>query len=205
MKSLLHILVENLYLLIAGVIGFTSAVLSEPFRHWIWGPKLKVEFIKSGKGFVTDTRLNGIEDAHYVRVKVLNKGRQIAKQCRAYLVNVEKWNNATNKFESTDYCDSLQLACSAQENPEEPYAAYRALDMPKGVPQFIDIVMTIKSHSNYIIKTRMLLNRYKPLFQEHGKFQYTVLVSGDNAKPKSKKVIFNWSGDWDNFEVSAGK
>jgi hypothetical protein len=190
-----------LSLLIAWVLGLISGVLLEPLKHWILGPKLEVKFIEDDKGFITDTKDYGDRDAHYVRVRVLNTGRQIARQCCAYLVKVEKWNESNGEFEPTIYRDSLQLAWSAKANTDENY---RALDLPKDVPQFIDIVSTRKPEIDYEIKTKPHLYRYESLFKEHGKFQYTVLVSGDNAKPKSTKIIFEWSGDWDNFEVTAG-
>lgn len=196
---------DTLSLLIGGAIGFVSAVLApiavEPLRHYFFGPKLKVEFIKGNRDFVTDTKETGGADAHYVRVKVLNTGCQIAKECRAYLVNVEKWNTSTGEFEPTIYCDSLQLAWSARADIKE---ACLPLDMSRDIKQFIDIVSTRSTKSDYEIMTNPLLNRYEPLFKEHGKFRYTVLVSGDNVKPISAKVVFEWSGDWHNFAVSAG-
>jgi hypothetical protein len=198
-------MVDNLSLLIGGAIGFVSAVLApivvEPLKRCFFDPKLKVEFIEGDRGFITDTKENGVTDAHYVRVKVLNTGRQIAKQCRAYLVNFEKWNTSTGEFEPTIYCDSLQLAWSARANTKE---AYLPLDMPRDINQFIDIVSTRRPESDYKIMVYLRLYRYEPLFKEHGKFRYTVLVSGDNVKPVSTKVVFEWSGDWHNFAVRVG-
>jgi hypothetical protein len=162
--------------------------------------KLKVEFKEGDKSFVTDTKESGVTDAHYVRIKVLNKGRQIAKQCRSYLVNVEKWKSKTGKFEPTIYCDSLPLPWSARTNTID----YPALDMPRDINQFIDILSTRSSESDYKIMVQPRLYRYESLFKEHGKFRYTVLVSGDNFKPISAKVVFDWRGDWDNFFVTAG-
>jgi hypothetical protein len=137
--------------------------------------------------------------AHYIRIKIINKRQQIVKKCRAYLVNVEEWDNSINNFKPTIYCDSLQLAWSAQTIP------YRALDIPKKVPHFIDIVSTRQGSSNYKIMTKLRLHRYGPLFRQHGKFRYTVLISGDNVKPKSRRIIFEWSGNWDDFTATAGK
>jgi len=211
--------VDTLSLLIGGAIGFVSAVLApilvEPLRHWVFGPKLKIEFIEGDRGFKTDTKENVIvndpqmsetpihtvTDAYYIRVRVTNTGRQIAKQCRAYLVNVEKWNKSTSKFEPTIYCDSLQLAWSARGTVEE---AYRPLDLPKLINQFVDIVSTRKIEAKYRIETNPKLKRYAKLFKEHGKFRYTVQVSGDNVKPEFVKVIVDWSGNWENFTVNAG-
>ena len=165
-------MVDNLSLLIGGAIGFVSAVLApivvEPLKRCFFDPKLKVEFIEGDRGFITDTKENGVTDAHYVRVKVLNTGRQIAKQCRAYLVNFEKWNTSTGEFEPTIYCDSLQLAWSARANTKE---AYLPLDMPRDINQFIDIVSTRRPKSDYKIMVDPRLYRYEPLFKEDGKFR----------------------------------
>ena len=196
---------DSVSLLIGGAIGFMSAVLApiavEPLKHCVFGPKLKVEFIEGDRSFKTDTKEQAAStgtDAHYVRVKMLNTGRQIAKQCRAYLVNVERWSESTSKFEPTIYCDSLQLAWSARGNE-----AYHPLDVPRDINQFIDVVSTRKPERDYRVETNPQLFRYENLFKEHGKFRYTVRVSGDNVKSVSIKIVFEWSGDWHNFVVSA--
>lgn len=190
--------------LVGGAIGFFSSLLTqiiiEPIKNRIYGPKLEVRFIDGDKAFVTDTKENGVTEAHYVRLRVVNTGRQIAKQCRAYLVNVEKWNTSAGNFEPTIYCDSLQLAWSAQANVQE---AYRPLDMAKEIRQFIDVASTRESENDYRIMTKPHLFRYEPLFKEQGRFRYTVQVSGDNVKPTSAKLIFDWRGHWHNFAVSA--
>ena len=140
-------------------------------------------------------------DAHYIRILVENNGRQIANQCRAYLVNVEKWNDKKNKFEQSIYCDSLQLAWSAQGNNAD---AFRPIDLPPNIKQFIDVFSTAEKQADYDIKLKTRLNRYVNLFQEHGKLRYTVQVSGDNVKPKTTKIIFIWNGKWDDFSVNSG-
>jgi hypothetical protein len=151
---------------------------------------------------MSETPIHTVTDAYYIRVRVTNTGRQIAKQCRAYLVKVEKWNKSTSKFEPTIYCDSLQLAWSARGTTVEE--AYRPLDLPKLINQFVDILSTRKIEAGYKIETNPTLKRYAKLFKEHGKFRYTVQVSGDNVPPVSTKVIFDWNGNWESFAVNAG-
>lgn len=207
---------DTLSLLVGGAIGFISAVVApivlDPLKHLIWGPKLKLQFIENGKEFVTETKENvnvansqqnksyrQVRDAHYVRVLAINEGRQIANQCRPYLVNVEKWNEKSNEFKQTIYCDSLQLAWSAKGNNED---AYRPLDLPPNINQFIDILSTSSTEAEYDIKLNPKLMRYVDLFKEHGKYRYTIQVSGDNIKPITTKIIFSWNGNWNNFSVS---
>jgi hypothetical protein len=201
--------VDSASLLVGGVIGFVSAVVApiilDPLKHFIFGPKLKLKFVEDDKGFVTETKENvfstgQVRDAFYIRVLAVNKGRQIASKCRPYLVNVEKWNETVKKFEPTIYCDSVQLAWSARGSNEE---AYGPLDLPRNINQFIDILSTSSTENEYDIKLKPKLMRYIDLFKEHGKYRYTIQVSGDNIKPITTNIIFIWSGDWNHFSVSA--
>ncbi|MCK4822519.1 hypothetical protein KA005_42535, partial [bacterium] len=91
---------------------------------------------KNSRNETPDVSRNTVTDAHYVRIRITNVGRQIAKQCRAYLVNVEKWVESNNDFEPTVYCDSLQLPWSARGSTEE---AYRPIDLSRDIKQFVDI------------------------------------------------------------------
>lgn len=199
--------------LLVALVAFVAAIAIGPVKHWFYGPKLKLEFIEDNKDYNTDTQVtitkkngDGVDvdvsdvPAHYVRIKVVNEGREIAKQCNAYLTNIEKWNYSANKYEQTDYCDSLMLAWSAR-NIER----FRLLNLPKGIKWFVDVISTNAIDKNeYSVETNIEMNRYIDLFKERGKFQYTVMISGDNVKPASCKIVFTWSGDWDNFDVKNG-
>jgi hypothetical protein len=203
---------DTINLLVGGAIGFISAVLApmviEPIKYLLWGPKLRLQFDERDKSFVTETKENVIDstsnkvrvrDAHYIRILAVNTGRQIANHCRAYLVGIERWDNKSNRFEPTIYCDSLQLAWSAQGNSD----GYRPLDLPPKINQFIDILSTSCGEANYDMKTNPKLMRYVDLFKEYGKYQYTIQVAGDNFKPSIIKIIFVWNGVWNNFSVSS--
>jgi hypothetical protein len=196
-------------LLIGGLIGFISAVfapiLVDILKQWFWGPKLNIVFIENDKAFLTDTKdrmaQNTVIDAHYVRVRLTNVGRQIAKQCRAYLANVEKCMESNDDFEPTIYCDNLQLPWSARGNIKE---AYMPIDLPPGIKQFVDIVSTRREDEKYDIKITPKLYRYEDLFKTPGKYRYTIQVTGDNVKPVSIRVVFDWQGQWDSFKVYNG-
>lgn len=210
---------ESTTLLIGGAIGFASAILApivlEPLRHRLFGPKLSLQFIDDDRACKADTKENvtitnpnvpeGVThaqtDAFYIRVLAVNTGRQTAKQCRAYLINVERFNTDTNGFEETIYSDSIRLAWSARGTSEE---AYLPLDLPPNVKQYVDVVSTRKIETNYKIEIYPGLLRYQELFEEHGKFQFTIQVSGDNVKLATTKVIFEWNGDWENFIARRG-
>jgi len=131
--------------------GFIVAIFAEPLRQLIFRPNLMIEF-RPDDSFVTSTV--GIGDdrrewrQRYIRMRVRNTKRRLAKNCRAYLTNVE-WLAPNGDFERSGYVDSIQLNWSARG--EE---ALSGLDLPKGVNQFVDVITTQEAIPYFIPQTR---------------------------------------------------
>jgi hypothetical protein len=170
--------------LVGAVLGFAAAVFAEPLRHWIYRPKLKLSFDEDPDCRARTPEqaqvqggprpVQSTHEADYIRVKVINTKPSIAKNCRAYLVGVRG---------------------------EE---AYGPLDLPRGIVQFVDIVSTRSVSADFKPEIKPIPYRYFDLFRQHGKFRFTVQVSGENVKPVFIKVVFGWSGIWDQYETSLG-
>jgi len=191
---------------------FFSAILAEHVRRSFFGPKLKLSF-GDGEEYRTLTPEGGeggsAHQAYYVRVKVNNKSSYAAKNCRAFLVNVEKKDDS-GKFKPTLFCDSLRLPWSCSEGEQ-----YSPKDIPKGVNQFLDLVSTrgtiytlvsgidgpVAIHPSYKIEMHPRPYRYEVLFDDVGVHRYTVRVTADGAKSVTVRIIFKWEGDWEKFEV----
>jgi len=215
--------------LVGGVFGFFAAIFAEPIRQWIWGPKLKLSFDE--EGCVTTTQTNEGKWAHTLRIRVVNKGRSIAKDCRAYLVGVQ-----VNSPQSIPYCDSLPLAWSCKGNCKrqfEPLSLpkkvpqcidlllawgnrerqFEPLSLPKKVPQYIDLlsffereVLWYGQECHTIVNVEVFLNRYKDLFTSQirdrkAQTKFTVLVSCDNGKPGKITVEFKAGKAWNDFQA----
>lgn len=194
--------------LVGAVLGFGAAVFAEPLRLWIYRPKLKLAFdespgcrartLEQGQIDGGPVPVYSTHEADYLRVKVINQKPSIAKNCRAYLVAIEQADKQ-GKFKPTLYIDSIPLpwACRAEE-------AYNPLDLPQGIVQFIDVISTRSISPEFRPEIKPFPFRYMELFQQHGKFRFTVQVSGENIEPVFIKVVFDWSGVWDKYEASQG-
>lgn len=175
--------------------GFLIAVVAEPFRQWILKPVLELEFNKDSPDFVTSTPMT-CGNAYYIRVKVNNKKRNVARGCKAYLVNIEK-KQPNGEFGPTIYCDSLQLAWSNRGGN-----AYDGFDLSKGVNPFVDVITTYSDRTDFEPQIfPRTIYRYTPLFNQHGVFRFTIQISAENANPETIKIILDWSGKWDDFVV----
>jgi len=181
------------------ISGFLTAVFAEPLRQWLYRPKLTLSF-GSTSDFITRTPEvggNSQHEAFYIRIKVVNSRSRLAKACRAYLVGVEK-QGADGVFQPTIYCDSIQLAWAVKGDQ-----AYGAVDLPRDVVQFVDVVSTRSISTDFKPEIRPVPMRYIGLFQERGVFRFRVQVSGDGVRPAIRHVILHWDGIWDKFRVIA--
>lgn len=183
------------------VIGFFAAVFTEPVRRWIFRPVISLSFDQS-KDCIAHTPIRdraNVTSGIYFRVRIINEKSNIAKQCRAYLVNVEKLNDQ-GVFERTIYTDSIQLAWSCREGEE-----WKPVDLPKGVTQYIDVISTQRNALNtFKLKVNFFPLRYHELLTEDEKtLRLTVQVAGDGFDPKLIKLKFNWNGQWNNAHMHA--
>lgn len=192
---------------ISWIIPFLSGafvvILAEVAKHILFKPKLNLEF-DEGKGCIADTweiNRNGQKtaDARYIRVKVTNNSRIIAKDCRGYLINIEK-QNKHGKFAPTVYCDSIQLAWSCQGKRNR----YEAVDISKGVNQYLDVITTRNTSREFDPQIMAKPLRYLDLFKETGIFRLIIQASVAGADPKIIKLIFNWKGVWNDFSAKKG-
>lgn len=176
------------------MLGSVTAVFAEPVRQFIFRPKVELGF-SNKDDCITKTPTTGGHNAIYVRVKVTNTKPRLARQCRAYLVNIEL-QNQNGSFVPTIYSDSIQLAWSCRDKGLDP------LDLPRGVSQYIDVVATDEASNDYSPQIAPFPLRYKSLFDPAPKtLRFTIQVAGDNVSPRFTQVVFVWKGRWDTIEA----
>jgi hypothetical protein len=179
--------------------GFAVAVFAEPVRQRLFRPKLSLEF-KEDPRHISDTWENfeGKKNrANYIRIEVTNTSIYAARDCKAYLIDIEK-QDETGKFVSTVYCDSIQLAWSCQGERDR----YGGVDIHKGVRQYIDLVVTREGSNIFYPQTMVIPRRYSGLFKQIGLFRFTVQVSAAGADPIRILLLMRWNGAWNDYEVS---
>lgn len=206
-------------LVIPFITGFFSAVAAEPIRRKIFKPVLALEF-KDQLEFKTltpETMSFGDSQAYYLRIRVNNKSWFTAVNCRAHLVNIELKKDGV--FQPTEFVDTLRLAWSCQPSRQD---AFRAIDIPKSVNQFVDVLSvrprfrtrgntyTFKEelrpgnfYSTFSLETQLKPLRYEKFENSdiEVEYRYTILVTADGADPAFIKLVFKWTKDWEKFDA----
>lgn len=187
--------------LLSFVAGALTAIFAEPIRRRLFRPVLTVEFDSERCVIKTPTFVGGVNSRGYwIRVRVKNTGGgRVAKGCSAYLVNVERQERG--EFVKTIFADSLHLNWSSQI----PNVLTETIEIPRDVTQFADVFSTDESAPNqYQLQTSVVPFYCKDLFDSTPKtLRLTILVTGDEVTPHMTHFVFDWKGQWNNFETRA--
>jgi hypothetical protein len=116
------------------------------------------------------------------------------------LVNVERRNSAADSFEPTRFYDPMQLAWASRPN-----RAFEAIDIPRGVAHFLDILSTrdLQGDQGFKLETEFTPLRELGLGTDPGEYRLTIMVGGDNFSPRTLHLVVRWNGRWDAIEVTA--
>lgn len=187
--------------IITALSGAAIAIFAEPIRQWLFHSNLVLSFDNDeecvSRTFHTSTTLAAKgPGAVYIRIRVKNTRKRMARECRGYLINLEE-KTEKGSFEKTEYCDSVMLHWSCQREETK----YLPIHIPSGVNQFLDVIALEENWNYFMPQLHVFLNRYHELVRRTGVFRFTIQVVADNVKPKTIKLIFEWNGQWNNFKV----
>jgi hypothetical protein len=174
--------------IISAICGLFSGLLGRLFEEWRYRPRLVVDFSPDTEGFLTEwTRSEGGTQMtdNYIRARVRNEARRVAKQCRPYLVKVEEVLPSGRN--PTKMVESLVLG-------------WPRGDIPKRISQFDDVTAVAKDNNRpgWIFKTREpspVLAGYK------GTYRLTALVAGDGVAPDGRKIEVIYRGEWEHLRA----
>ena len=174
--------------------------LGRRLEEWWFRPRLVLEFLPEAGGFRTEGRWKQGDVEYveiYIRARIRNEGSHVAKQCRPYLINLEKVHHSGT--EPTRFFDSLALRWPG------PGSDYEPRDIPRGISQFFDVVGVLKNEPGWRFTFRERFSSHDDLPHHKGTYRFTVIVTGDGARPSGRKIDVTYSGDWHHLgAVDAG-
>jgi hypothetical protein len=180
---------------IAAILGGLLAGVPAGVVQWYRRPKLELIFEgPDRKGFVIesswwDSSIAGKKvERLFVRMRLENRGFAVASNCRVYLTDLLKIQNTTEI--PTDFAMSRQLSWPGWE--------FDARSLPPGVVLFVDIVSVDKSESGWQFQFKGLTKseEHLKLATEPMTYRFRVTAVADNARPFTKTIDVNYSGNW---------
>lgn len=167
---------NDISLVVLGVVlGSIAGLACDPIRAWLMrvtvGPALAVTYDDS----VIRATANGIQ-TDYFRLCVKNRGKTLARGCRAYLVGVHAL--VEGQPHKRPFDDSLPLYWSFTSGIE--------LDLAPGISQHLDILMltykTAPPYHDIVFRSPVQPTNYEGIVSMGEKYILTVVVVGENIR-----------------------
>jgi len=176
------------------VLGFTTAVLAEPVRRWLFRSAVSLKFDpRTGFGrqcicLSTTTSPNVM--AKYIRVLVTCSSRigVTAKACRPFLTKIERLEPEYTEL----HHDPIQLKWS--------YIGERALDINPRMAFYFDVLEVNNRDDVLRPQTVVAPTTWAKLFSTPGRYRFSLTLSGENIAPVTdvqSPIEFEWKGSFD--------
>jgi hypothetical protein len=185
-------------LTLTGIVSsFAGGVISSACARYLderwFGPKLSIH-ADNGPEYKVERPYNQADEDSsniYIRVKVTNDSKRIAKQCTAWLADVQEVRNG-QAHKTSSYHDSKQLPWAGSKR--EP------IDIPYGTAHYVDVVVFSKHEPGWRFPVKLFASQQE-LTRYKGTYRLTVLVTSDGAKPVSRQIDVTYHGDWNTLRI----
>jgi hypothetical protein len=196
------------------ILGWLLGMLSTPvvlfITRFFWGPKLQLSwsdcepYIVSTQEQVPHTYAtklsdNLVRDVAFIRIRATNVKPRTASKCQAWLINAAKYDIENNELLGT-FRDTMPLIWSY-------YPSNTAVDIPKGVDRYIDLLKIYRDEPAVIPQIRaddgstIMPCCYQHLFTSFGSYEFKVLLTAEEMEPTSI-IIFVKYLSLNSFKVS---
>jgi hypothetical protein len=165
------------------VVGWVLATVTRHFEEVWFGAKLTID-CQHAPGNKDETA-----DRIYIKFRVQNTTkRRVAKNCRAYLVELHRISNGRVVSENL-ISDTFQLPWAGHD--------FETRDIPAKVSQYVNLVRFSKHAPDWEFLTKPGFYASLALLPKHrGTYRFTAVVAGDGATPKTRQIHVEYTGDW---------
>lgn len=136
-------------------------------------------------------KIVGKPQAKFYKLRIESVGG-IIHGCFGTLIKIEKDGQVKTQI-------SLKLPFTPSESADSENKS-----MPVGAHQYLDVMVALESNfAKPMTKNHILPNSedWQNMFQEHGRYLLTVIVSGDEAASLECIIGFDWTGVWDKAHI----
>jgi len=180
--------------------GLVAGLLSGAYQHlreYGSRPILEIDFADddSHKVESTERSSDGREASYvYIRVRVRNTGRQVARGCRVFLAYLEEVH-PSGETTRTVFHDSRQLAWAGFK--------FGSADISRGLSFYADVLRVSTDVLGWWISVEQLFASEQGLKSYAGTNRFHLVAACDNAKLARCVVDVSYAGDWHNLRAVA--
>jgi hypothetical protein len=180
----------------SAVIGAGAAIagglLTGAYKHardWWERPILQIDYLGSGAN-----RIESGDDI-FIRARVRNNGKQLAKNCVVYLTALTEENLSVQL--PTVFHDAMPLAW--------PIWAFRPRDIPKGADFYVNVLKISKETKGWFLCVEQTYASHEKLKTYKGTYRFRLLATADGAVPAICDIEITYNQDWNTLRAAQVK
>jgi hypothetical protein len=179
------------------VIGLFLGIITEPFRLWLFRPRLAITFVADEHCLrETPVRVTAAESvfsshAKVVRFYVANTSRFLARGCLGYLVRVEQLSPGNSP--PAYLCRSVATNLGLYRHGANRHSRTHWVILRSRRIEPADCRLTPHTEPKPTL--------FQTIFREHATYRFTATVAGENFTPITTHISIDWKGDWDICDV----
>jgi hypothetical protein len=168
-------------------------------RDWFSRPQLKLEYSGGDDCKVESTweSKGQTETQIFIRVRLSNSGKRIARDCKVYLVGLTEVSNSTEH--KTNFYDSMELSW-----PGYPQN-FESRSVPSGIDMYANLVSVSKNQSGWRFQVKQMYASQGNLKAYKGTYRFRLLAIADNAAPAELFVDVHYDQDWHSLRACEAK
>jgi hypothetical protein len=189
--------------LTGGLGGAVLTLIAQAIQRWAERPVLKIQFASAIAGCDVRTPASahirgivetiGVAMQHYLRIRILNTGRGVAKNVRAAIVSIRHTNQARTITFDEEILDLHVGLVGGQTVDALPVGGFRFFDV------FHSETVQVEVRAAFDFEKTP--RRFSELKLGAGKFEVKVFVSAENAQSVTQTLIWEWDGTLDGFTI----
>jgi hypothetical protein len=185
---------------IAGGAAIAGGLLNGAYQHLRdhhVRPKLVIDFEGTAANMEEVEYKDGdrVASEIYIRARVRNTGRQVAKRCRIFVASLAEVH--PSGVMPTRLHDAKQLAWAGYD--------FSPLDVPPGVDFYADIARVSKDNPGITLSVQRLFASQAGIRNYRGIYRFRLLATADNADPSECAIDVSYDGDWHNLRALKAK
>jgi hypothetical protein len=165
------------------------------FHQWMTSPNLKLDYLDSPANKPTAVykeKEQTIEEI-FIRVRLRNTGRRVARDCRVFLISVSEV--IEGNVHKASFHDSMELAWPGYPRDFAPRP------IPKGIDAYVDVVSVRKNESGWRFHIKRSFSS-QPFKDYKGNYRLKILATADNAEPVELEIDVYYNQDWHSLRAA---
>lgn len=157
-------------------------------------PKIKIYF-KEKETYHTRKIPNlGNVNGLFLHIMVKNAGFRKVKDCCGQLLKIEERKSENKEFIEEHDFDPVRLHWAHEDSLPK--------NIERKLPKKLDVCFAVENDKRLSIFTEQqevgIKTKYMP-----GIYRFVIGITGENVRPKSKKFLIYWNGNWKDLKIAA--